>query len=107
MTELLVHRAPDAATLAAELAGRLGGTRPDPFGIDVVVTPHPHLRRWLTNELAQRLGRPGEGICAGVSFVTPGRLLHDLGDPVRFWQAAAALLAALALVLAAALVLRG
>lgn len=86
MTELLVHRAPDAATLAAELAGRLGGTRPDPFGIDVVVTPHPHLRRWLTNELAQRLGRPGEGICAGVSFVTPGRLLHDLGDPVRFWQ---------------------
>ena len=86
MTELLVHRAPDAAALAAELAGRLSGTRADPFAVDVVVTPHPHLRRWLTNELAQRLGRPGEGICAGVAFVTPGRLLHDLGDPVRFWH---------------------
>jgi exodeoxyribonuclease V gamma subunit len=86
MTELLVHRAPDAAALAAELAGRLRGTRADPFAVDVVVTPHPHLRRWLTNELAQLLGRPGEGICAGVAFVTPGRLLHDLGDPVRFWH---------------------
>lgn len=55
------------------------GTRPDPFGIDVVVTPHPHPRRWLTNELAQRLGRPGEGICArlvrhpGPAAARPGR----------------------------------
>ena len=83
---MFLHRSSDATALVAELASRLGGTRPDPFVMEVVVTPHPHLRRWLVNELAQRLGRPGEGICAGVSFLTPGRLLHQLGDPGRFWQ---------------------
>lgn len=86
MTGLFLHRSDDASALAAELASRLGGVRSDPFATDLVVTPHAHLRRWLTNELAQRLGRPGEGICAGVDFVTPGRLLRDLGDPTRFWQ---------------------
>ena len=86
MTRLFLHRSSDATALAAELASRLGGARPDPFVMDVVVTPHQHLRRWLTNELAERLGRPGEGVCAGVSFLSPGRLLHELGDPGAFWQ---------------------
>lgn len=86
MTGLFLHRSDDAPALAAELASRLGGPRTDPFALDLVVTPHAHLRRWLTNELAHRLGRPGEGICAGIRFVSPGRLLHELGDPVRFWQ---------------------
>ena len=87
MTGLFLHRSDDASALAAELATRLGGARPDPFAIDLVVTPHAHLRRWLTNELAHRLGRPGEGICAGVDFATPGRLLRDLGEPLAGWRA--------------------
>ena len=87
MTGLFLHRSDDASALAAELASRLGGARPDPFATDLVVTPHAHLRRWLTNELAHRLGRPGEGICAGVGFVTPGRLLRDLGEPLAAWRA--------------------
>lgn len=86
MTGLFLHRSDDAAALVTELASRLGGVRSDPFALDVVVTPHQHLRRWLTNELAHRLGRPGEGICTGVGFLTPARLLRDLGDPTRFWQ---------------------
>ncbi len=86
MTGLFLHQADDASALAAELASRLGGVRADPFALDLVVTPHAHLRRWLTNELAHRLGRPGEGICAGVRFITPARLLHELGDPGRFWR---------------------
>lgn len=86
MTGLFLHRSTDATALVDELATRLGGTRPDPFVIELVVTPHQHLRRWLTNELARRLGRPGEGVCAGVSFISPGRLLRELGDPGRFWH---------------------
>lgn len=87
MTGLFLHRSDDATALAAELASRLGGVRPDPFATELVVTPHAHLRRWLTNELAHRLGRPGEGICAGIDFVTPGRLLRDLGEPLAQWRA--------------------
>ena len=60
MTGLFLHRSDDAPALAAELASRLGGPRTDPFALDLVVTPHAHLRRWLTNELAHRLGRPGD-----------------------------------------------
>lgn len=86
MTGLFLHTSTDATALAAELACRLGGPRPDPFQLDVVVTPHAHLRRWLTNELAQRLGRPGEGVCAGVTFLSPGRLLRQLGDQGQFWH---------------------
>ncbi|MFT3970243.1 MAG: exodeoxyribonuclease V subunit gamma [Micropruina sp.] len=87
MNGLFLHRSDDASALAAELASRLGGVRADPFAIDLVVTPHAHLRRWLTNELAHRLGRPGEGVCAGVDFVTPARLLRDLGEPLAAWRA--------------------
>ncbi|MFT3862510.1 exodeoxyribonuclease V subunit gamma [Micropruina sp.] len=87
MTGLILHRSDDASALAAELASRLGGVRTDPFATDLVVTPHAHLRRWLTNELAHRLGSPGEGICAGVDFVTPARLLRDLGEPLALWRA--------------------
>lgn len=86
MTGLFLHTAADASALAAELAVRLGGTRDDPFVLDVVVTPHAHVRRWLTNELAQRLGRPGEGVCAGISFMSTGRLLRHLGDQGQFWH---------------------
>ena len=86
MNGLFLHTSPDASALAAELASRLGGTRADPFQLEVVVTPHAHVRRWLTNELAHRLGRPGEGVCAGVSFLSPGRLLRDLGDEGLFWH---------------------
>ena len=50
MTGMFLHRSSDATALVAELASRLGGTRPDPFVMEVVVTPHPHLRRWLVNE---------------------------------------------------------
>ena len=86
MTGLFLHTSTDATALTSALASGLGGTRADPFMTEVVVTPHAHVRRWLTNELAQRLGRPGEGICAGVSFLSPGRLLHELGDEGGFWR---------------------
>lgn len=54
----------------------------DPFAFDVVCTPDPGTQRWVAGQLARRLGTtPGEGdgICAGVEFVTLPRFLRELG----------------------------
>ena len=32
------------------------------------------------------MGRPGEGVCAGISFMSTGRLLRHLGDQGQFWH---------------------
>ena len=84
------HRAATATTLADGLAAQLAGARQDPFAADVVVVPHAGLQRWLAQALGRRLGSPGEGICAGVDFVSLGglrrrlrRLVSDAPDP---WQ---------------------
>lgn len=72
------HRAANAATLADALAARLAGPRADPFASDLVAVPHAGLQRWLTQRLARRLGPPGEGICAGIEFVTVAGLRQRL-----------------------------
>src|SRR6478735_7401289 len=56
---------------------------PDPFAREVVVVPARGVERWLTQRLSHRLGvgaRAGDGVCAGVDFVTPHSLVSMLLD---------------------------
>jgi len=88
---LLLHRAERTDLLADELAGLLARPLPDPFEQEVVLVPAKGLERWLTQRLAHRLGvgpRGGDGVCAGVRFLTPHSLVSTLLDRDRDdpWQ---------------------
>jgi exodeoxyribonuclease V gamma subunit len=88
---LVVHRAAHTGSLADELAGLLAQPLADPFAEEVVVVPARGVERWLSQRLSHRLGvgtRGGDGVCAGVRFLSPHSLValllgreHD--DP---WQ---------------------
>lgn len=63
--------------LSDGLADLLAQPLADPFASEVVVVPARGVERWLTQRLAHRLGvgaRGGDGVCAGVRFVTPHSL---------------------------------
>jgi exodeoxyribonuclease V gamma subunit len=86
---LIVHRAAQAADLveglAAELSSPAGGA-PDVFAEELVVVPARGVERWLSQRLSHRLGSiHGDGVCAGISFVSPasfGRLVGEVeGGP--------------------------
>jgi exodeoxyribonuclease V gamma subunit len=88
---LHVHRAERTDVLAEALAGLLATPPADPFAQELVVVPAKGVERWLSQRLSHRLGqgaRGGDGVCAGVRFVSPrslvGLLLElDADDP---WQ---------------------
>ena len=91
---LHLHRAERADRLADELAGLLAVPLDDPFAEEYVVVPARGVERWLTQRLSHRLGaghRGGDGVCAGVRFVSPrslvslllGRERDDPWDPDR------------------------
>ncbi len=91
---LVLHRGVDTAVLADGLAGLLAEPLADPFAEEVVVVPARGVERWLTQRLSHRLGagaRGGDGVCAGVRFLTPpslvalllGRERDDPWDPER------------------------
>ncbi len=88
---LHVHRAERTDVLAEALAALLSTPPPDPFAQELVVVPAKGVERWLSQRLSHRLGRgarDGDGVCAGVRFVSPrslvGLLLElDADDP---WQ---------------------
>ncbi|WP_395695813.1 exodeoxyribonuclease V subunit gamma [Nocardioides sp.] len=86
-TDALVDRLGD---LLAATAGAAG----DPFAEEVVVVPARGVERWVTQRLSHRLGagpRGGDGVCAGVRFLSPpslvslllGRERDDPWDPER------------------------
>ncbi len=80
---LHLHRAERTDLLADGLAELLAGPLADPFAREVVVVPAKGVERWLTQRLSHRLGtgaRGGDGVCAGVSFVTPHSLVAMLLD---------------------------
>ncbi len=80
---LHLHRAERTDLLADGLAELLAGPLDDPFAHEVVVVPARGVERWLTQRLSHRLGtgaRGGDGVCAGVSFVTPHSLVAMLLD---------------------------
>ncbi|MFZ1410214.1 MAG: exodeoxyribonuclease V subunit gamma [Micropruina sp.] len=68
MTGLSIHTATSAADLAPRLAAALSGSRSDALAADVICVPTTSLQRWLTQQLA-RAGS-GQGICAGVDFLS-------------------------------------
>lgn len=78
-----VHVAERTDALADGLASLLATPLADPFAREVVVVPARGVERWLTQRLSHRLGvgpRAGDGVCAGVDFVTPHSLVSMLLD---------------------------
>ena len=77
---LHLHVAERTDALADGLADLLATPLADPFAREVVVVPARGVERWLTQRLSHRLGvgpRAGDGVCAGVDFVTPHSLVGD------------------------------
>jgi len=75
---LRIHRAERTDLLADGLAELLRQPLDDPFAREVVVVPARGVERWLTQRLSHHLGagsRGGDGVCAGVSFVSPPSLV--------------------------------
>jgi exodeoxyribonuclease V gamma subunit len=80
---LHVHRAERTDVLAEALAGLLATPPADPFAQELVVVPAKGVERWLSQRLSHRLGRgtrDGDGVCAGVRFVSPRSLVGLLLD---------------------------
>ena len=80
---LHLHTAERTDALADGLADLLVTPCPIPFAREVVVVPARGVERWLTQRLSHRLGvgaRGGDGVCAGVDFVTPHSLVSMLLD---------------------------
>lgn len=78
-----VHVAERTDVLADDLATLLATPLAEPFAREVVVVPARGVERWLTQRLSHRLGvgdRTGDGVCAGVDFVTPSSLVAMLLD---------------------------
>jgi len=77
---LHIHRSERADQLVAGLARLLADAPADPFTPDVVAVPSRGVERWIAQSLSASLGaRPGhaDGVCAGVTFPPPGRLVRD------------------------------
>jgi exodeoxyribonuclease V gamma subunit len=75
---LHLHRAERADRLVTALGDLLSTPLPDPFATEIISVPTPGVERWLSQGLAQLLGTtPGrsDGVCAGVDFPSPRRLV--------------------------------
>ena len=70
---LKLYQSNQLELLVDQLADLLPLTHGSPFQSESIVVPHLGMRRWLTLQLAQRLG-----ICANVEFPLPARLIWDL-----------------------------
>ena len=76
---LTVHRAERTAVLADALADLLRTPLADPFAAEVVAVPAQGVERWLAQRLSTVLGAGagGDGVCSGVVFPSPSRLVED------------------------------
>ncbi|MGI9184724.1 MAG: exodeoxyribonuclease V subunit gamma [Solirubrobacteraceae bacterium] len=78
---LILHRAQRSDGLADALAELLARPLDDPFAPEVVAVPTRGMERWLTQHMSGVLGAStgrGDGICAGVEFPFPHRLIGDV-----------------------------
>jgi exodeoxyribonuclease V gamma subunit len=94
---LHVWRSERADGLLRPLATLLSNPPDDPFTPEVVAVPTAGIERWVTQELALRLGTAGEGatdgICANVDFPFPGAVVSraleaaaGLGEYADRWR---------------------
>ncbi|WP_225755669.1 exodeoxyribonuclease V subunit gamma [Actinotalea sp. Marseille-Q4924] len=74
---LHVHRSERADALVPPLAAVLSTPPSDPFAGEVVAVPTRGVERWLAQRLSHHLGATDAeaGICANVSFDSPGRVV--------------------------------
>ncbi len=75
---LHVVAAERADQLVGALADVLAPPAADPFAVDLVAVHSHGIERWLSQELATRLGvgaRGADGVCANVEFPFPARLV--------------------------------
>lgn len=76
-----VHRSNRADRLVEVLADRLAGDPlADPLQAEQVAVQSRGMQRWLSHQLAERLGAGAhrDGICANVAFPFPARVLHEV-----------------------------
>ncbi|UQB91823.1 MULTISPECIES: exodeoxyribonuclease V subunit gamma [Mycobacterium] len=80
---LHLHRAERTDLLADGLGALLADPPADPFAPELVVVPARGVERWLSQRLSHVLGRArgggvSGGVCAGVSFRSPGSLIAEI-----------------------------
>jgi exonuclease V gamma subunit len=77
---LHLHRAERTDVLADGLGALLADPLPDPFAEELVLVPARGVERWLSQRLSHVLGSShhGDGVCAGVSFRSPGSLIAEI-----------------------------
>ncbi len=89
---MFLHSASRASSLVGRVADVLGEPPEDPMAPEWLAVPSDGMRRWLTLELARRLGaggpERGDGVVANVVRAYPGTLRSsvlaaDLADPDR------------------------
>ncbi|MGA8328766.1 MAG: exodeoxyribonuclease V subunit gamma, partial [Mycobacterium sp.] len=81
---LHLHRAERTDLLADGLGALLANPLPDPFAEELVLVPARGVERWLSQRLSHVLGAggKGDGVCAGVSFRSPGSLIAEITGTV-------------------------
>lgn len=77
---LHLHRADGSDALATGLAHLLAQPVDDPFAEEVVAVPARGVERWLAQRMSHVLGADpasvgGDGVCAGVRFLSPSSLI--------------------------------
>ncbi|HYB82686.1 MAG TPA: exodeoxyribonuclease V subunit gamma [Mycobacterium sp.] len=77
---LHLHRAERTDLLADGLGALLADPLPDPFAEELVLVPARGVERWLSQRLSHLLGRGrgADGVCAGVTFRSPGSLIAEI-----------------------------
>ena len=77
---LHLHRAERTDLLADGLGTLLANPLPDPFAEELVLVPARGVERWLSQRLSHVLGagRASDGVCAGVTFRSPGSLIAEI-----------------------------
>jgi exodeoxyribonuclease V gamma subunit len=83
---LHLHRAERTDLLADGLGALLADRPPDPFAEELVLVPARGVERWLSQRLSHLLGSApdsADGVCAGVSFRSPGSLIAEITGTVQ------------------------
>lgn len=78
---LNVHRSNRADRLIDHLAGRLAADPlADPMATERIAVQSRGMERWLSHQLAQRLGATAgdDGVCANIDFPFPGRVVREV-----------------------------